>query len=171
MVSSTILTARSRSSGGCRCPDPCFVVSCFDAAMGYILPKNAASIEPRAVHCEISPCHDGRLGLGNDQARVVQVVTWSSAAGRDEKVRRRRIRSRLSAQSMAHILKCAFGPKSLLTVDSYVDLVGRGKIDGEGNGVPFNGVLSNDRLCGRSIGICLPQTIIRPRIKAIVLIH
>src|SRR2546425_2558753 len=50
MVSSTILTARSRSSGGCRCPDPCFVVSCFDAAMGYILPKNAASIEPRAVH-------------------------------------------------------------------------------------------------------------------------
>src|SRR5713226_1879672 len=49
MVSSTILTARSRSSGGCRCPDPCFVVSCFDAAMGYILPKNAASIEPRAV--------------------------------------------------------------------------------------------------------------------------
>jgi hypothetical protein len=41
MVSSTILTARSRSSGGCRGPNACFDLCCFDAARGYILPKNA----------------------------------------------------------------------------------------------------------------------------------
>src|SRR5690348_10562405 len=50
MVSSTILTARSLSSGGCRCPDPCLGVCCFGADMGSILPKNRASIKPRAVH-------------------------------------------------------------------------------------------------------------------------
>src|SRR6266566_9586131 len=49
MVSWTMRTARSLSSAGCRCPDPCLGVCCFDAAMGYILPKNAASIKPRAV--------------------------------------------------------------------------------------------------------------------------
>src|SRR5713226_5492226 len=43
-------TARSLSSAGCWCPDPCLGVCCFDADMGYILPKNAASIKPRAVH-------------------------------------------------------------------------------------------------------------------------
>src|SRR5713101_6211536 len=65
MVSSTILTARSRSSGGCRCPDPCFDAWCFDAAMGYILPKNAASIEPRAVHYYTHYFRtDGRTRLG-----------------------------------------------------------------------------------------------------------
>src|SRR5712692_11286741 len=50
MVSWTIRTARSLSSAGCWCPDPCLGVCCFDAAMGYILPKNAASIKPRAGH-------------------------------------------------------------------------------------------------------------------------
>src|SRR6266571_3489658 len=49
MVSWTIRTARSLSSAGCWCPDPCLGVCCFDAAMGYIVPKNAASIKPRAV--------------------------------------------------------------------------------------------------------------------------
>ncbi len=44
MVSSTIRTARSRSSGGCRCPDPCLGVCRFDVDMGSILPKNGASI-------------------------------------------------------------------------------------------------------------------------------
>src|SRR5437899_11402353 len=51
MVSWTMRTARSLSSAGCWCPDPCLGVCCFDADMGYILPKNAASIKPRAVHC------------------------------------------------------------------------------------------------------------------------
>src|SRR5713101_5198546 len=50
MVSWTMRTARSLSSAGCWCPDPCLGVCCFDADMGYILPKNAASIKPRAVH-------------------------------------------------------------------------------------------------------------------------
>src|SRR5712692_6621279 len=50
MVSWTIRTARSLSSAGCWCPDPCFGVCCFGADMGYILPKNEASIKPRAVH-------------------------------------------------------------------------------------------------------------------------
>src|SRR5713101_7152462 len=49
MVSWTMRTARSLSSAGCWCPDPCLGVCCFDADMGYILPKNAASIKPRAV--------------------------------------------------------------------------------------------------------------------------
>src|SRR5207253_1577393 len=49
MVSWTIRTARSLSSTGCWCPDPCLGVCCFGADMGYILPKNAASIKPRAV--------------------------------------------------------------------------------------------------------------------------
>src|SRR6266699_3800660 len=51
MVSWTMRTARSLSSAGRWCPDPCLGVCCFDADMGYILPKNAASIKPRAVHC------------------------------------------------------------------------------------------------------------------------
>src|SRR2546427_8094345 len=49
MVSWTMRTARSLSSAGCWCPDPCLGVCCFGADMGYILPKNAASIKPRAV--------------------------------------------------------------------------------------------------------------------------
>src|SRR5713226_9831414 len=40
-------TARSLSSTGCRCPDPCLDDCCFCADMGYILPKNGASIKPR----------------------------------------------------------------------------------------------------------------------------
>src|SRR5713101_1646830 len=52
MVSWTIRTARSLSSAGCWCPDPCLGVCCFDADMGYILPKNAASIKPRAVQTD-----------------------------------------------------------------------------------------------------------------------
>src|SRR5713226_5371070 len=62
MVSWTIRTARSLSSAGCRCPDPCFGVCCFDAAMGYILPKNAASIKPRAVQSDTG-------GHGTDTVR------------------------------------------------------------------------------------------------------
>src|SRR6266705_5473076 len=49
MVSSTILTARSRISGGYWCRDLCFDDGGFDADMGYILPKNEASIKPRAI--------------------------------------------------------------------------------------------------------------------------
>src|SRR6266851_5505142 len=49
MVSWTMRTARSLSSAGCWCPEPCLGVCCFDADMDYILPKNAASIKPRAV--------------------------------------------------------------------------------------------------------------------------
>src|SRR5438552_2750677 len=41
MVSWTMRTARSLSSAGCWCPDPCLGVCCFGADMGYILPKNA----------------------------------------------------------------------------------------------------------------------------------
>src|SRR6266567_8928357 len=50
MVSWTIRTARSLNSAGCWCPDPCLGVGCFGADIDYILPKNAASIKPRAVH-------------------------------------------------------------------------------------------------------------------------
>src|SRR5207249_2187604 len=67
MVSWTMRTARSLSSAGCRCPDPCFGVCCFDAAMGYILPKNAASTKPRAVH---ALGRRNRLDFGTVMPRV-----------------------------------------------------------------------------------------------------
>src|SRR5262252_7953866 len=39
MASSTILTARSLSSGGYRCPDPCPDVECFVGGIGFHPPK------------------------------------------------------------------------------------------------------------------------------------
>src|SRR5713226_6491113 len=64
MVSWTIRTARSLSSAGCWCPDPCLGVRCFDADMDYILPKNAASIKPRGVHAPFGNGDSSSLGIG-----------------------------------------------------------------------------------------------------------
>src|SRR2546429_6418310 len=97
MVSWTMRTARSLSSAGCWYPDPCLGVCCFDADMGYILPKKAASIKPRAVHARqrlkglvvssIGPMTSWRkpfsrkeLVLGDHRYWTEQDGTWRSAA-------------------------------------------------------------------------------------------
>ena len=77
MVSSTIRTARSLSSGGCRCPDPCLGV-CFGADVGSILPKNRASIKPQGSSCPLGNCSLNLLGAA-EHHHVPRFITFVAA--------------------------------------------------------------------------------------------